>query len=498
MSGAKVGVFGQVTSLGLGMASMALLARLLSPEDFGLFAMASGVVAFLTVLVETGFPYALTQREGLRADQASTFFWFLSLSALTACAVGWGIAIPLGWILGRDELSGAIIALSCTLPLNALGMTHAVLLRRQIMQGVIVSIAISSSLVSTCAAVACAWLEFGWWSLIVQALVASAARCAGYWWFCDWRPGMPSRGTGIRSLIRTGSVWSSSEFTGLVRRSADQLLVGWWWGAEVLGFYSRGMALATLMLTNGVMPMTAAIWPALAQIQSNPERLRSAVLQASEVICFVAVPSCVFLTVCAQMVVAILLGAQWDECTHIMQVSLVGMLFASTLGPVSGLYAAATGKVRALARLSWISVLIGLTTMLAALPFGPLAVASVLSIVAISVSFLGLRLVMERSGIGSLEIVRCLAWPLGCSLVASTATSLVIAIMPGGTPALLRLAVAGVAMSLAYSGVWCISRRGRSHFVRMISLALGARRARIAVDFAHWLATRPGAWRRGM
>jgi PST family polysaccharide transporter len=477
---AKIGVAGQVATLVLGTVSMAVLSRMLNPDDVGLFALASSIVALLSVALETGFPYSLMQRDGLNHEQASAYFWFMLMLSVAAAAVGCAAAIPAGWIFGRPEVASIVAVLSLGLPVTTVGMTHSVILRRNMRQGAMVISGIVASILSIGSATAAAVIGWDWWALVIQALVLSASKCALWWWFCSWRPGPPRRGSGIRQVIAIGSTWSSSEISGLIRRSADQLILGWWWGADVVGIYSRGVVLSSLLFTQGIVPIMSAVWPALVRIHGDRERLHGALLKVADVIFFVAVPASAFLILAADPVVLLMLGKKWVACVSIMQISLLGLASVSTIGSVASLYASATGNVRAISRTAWVALPMSIFGITATLPLGAVAVASALAGVTALTSWLALRSALSGSGLDATTVCHRLIPPLIHSLVASAASSVALEWLTSGWPPAIRAIGAGLVMVAVYAGGWCMTARGRTHVRQMLEVGLGSPGIRIA------------------
>ncbi len=476
---AKLGVIGQAATLVLGTLSMAALSRLLNPDDVGLFALASSVVGFLSVVLETGFPYSLMQRSELDDEQASAYFWFMLMLSLVGASLGCAVAIPVGWVFGRPEVASIVAVLSLGLPFTTFGMTHSVILRRNMRQGAMVISGIVASILSIGAAIAAAAMGWGWWALVIQALVCSASKSALWWCLCSWRPGLPRRGSGVRDLVRTGSLWTSSEFIGLARRSIDQLMLGWWWGADAVGLYSRGLALSSLMFTQGIVPITTAVWPALVRLQGEPDRLRAATLKIADGIFFVAVPASTWLIVGAEPLVSLMLGDQWVVSARITQVSTIGVLFAATLGSVTFLYASATGNVRALARTSWLAFPMTILGTLSTIHLGAQAVAVALSAVSAITSVMGLRIALAGSVLSPAAVIARLGFPALNSFLAGFLSILFDRSFAGAWPSVSRLLATFGIISSGYITMWCVTKGGRAHVLAMLEVALGVRGARL-------------------
>jgi O-antigen/teichoic acid export membrane protein len=457
---------------------MVVMARLLSPSDFGLVAIASSLVNFLSIAVETGFLFSFTQREHLTHELASTFLWFMFALGVLAAGIGAAAAVPIGLLFGRPEISAVVVALSCCLPISAFGMTHAALLRRQMRQGALVGGSAMGAIVATVVGVLAAAAGWGWWSLVLHSAAGTLTRCIAFWCLCDWRPGLPVRGVGIRQIVGNGSFWTTSELVELARRSIDQPLVGWWWGADVLGVYSRGVALASIFYTSGIVPISAAIAPALIRLQSQPERLRLACLQIAGAIGFLAAPLFAFALVAADQLVAVMLGEGWDGSVPVLRLTLFGLYFFSSVGVMANLYAAATGKSRALAKAAVVALPLAAMSCLVAIRFGPVAVAAALGALAMCTNLYALQVVVAHERGLSGAILRRFAPPAWRAVAAAAFSAVAVRLLDTNSSPFLLLGVSATVFAGAYLGLWCVSVRGREFLVDMAGLALGDRLAR--------------------
>jgi PST family polysaccharide transporter len=166
-----------------------LLARLLEPDAFGVVAVASVFVAFMTVLVDQGFSQALVQRPSLDREHLDTAFWANLAASAVVVALVVGAAGPVADLFDEPDLAPILRALSLALVASALGGVPTALLRRRLAFASLALRGLLSVAAGGVAGVAAALAGFGAWSLVIQLVVQAGVETAVVWSASD-----PSRG----------------------------------------------------------------------------------------------------------------------------------------------------------------------------------------------------------------------------------------------------------------------------------------------------------------
>src|SRR5262245_48522533 len=202
--GALVSVACQVMNLGLRLASMVILARLLTPEDFGLVGMVMAVTGFVALFKEAGLSDAAIQSASLSQDQMSTLFWI-------NVALGCGLALvcaasshAIADFYGEPRLVGIMLVLATSFVFMGLAAQHRALLARNLRIRALAILEIFALVASVVASIALAALGWGYWALVVGAVLLPAASAAGVWLISGWMPGGPRRQCGVWQLLRYG------------------------------------------------------------------------------------------------------------------------------------------------------------------------------------------------------------------------------------------------------------------------------------------------------
>jgi O-antigen/teichoic acid export membrane protein len=313
ISGGIVTAVAQCARFLLNIASAAILARLLHPEEFGLVGMVLAVVGFLKIFKEAGLSTATVQKEVVTQRQVSNLFW-INLGLGTAVfMVGIGIA-PLVALFYRDaRLVGIMIALSFMFPIAGAAVQHQALLIRQMRFKAIASIDIVSMAVSILVGCGMAILGMGYWSLVGMQLGSAGCALIATVWVSGWKPARPSRNSGVMPLLRFGAHLTVSDFIGLLTANSDSVLLGRFFGARPLGLYSRASALLARPLEQLLAPISSVLVPVLSRLQADPERYRRTFMRAFDILALVCFPFAAICMALSKPIVLLVLGSKWQD-----------------------------------------------------------------------------------------------------------------------------------------------------------------------------------------
>lgn len=297
----------------LQMGSTMILARLLTPADFGLVAMVTAVTGFAAMFKDAGLSMATVQREHITHEQVSTLFWInVALSLLLVLATA-AAAPMIAWIYGEPRLTGITLALAGTFLFGGLTVQHQALLRRQMQFSKLAATELVSMITGVVAGIAVAWHLRSYWALVCIPAATGIANAIGVWVSSRWIPGRPRRGTGVMPMIRFGGNLTGFNAINYFARNADNMLIGWWWGAGALGLYDRAYSLLMLPIRQINSPIAAVAIPALSRLQSNPARYRGAYLKLLRSLTAFMLPGIAFLIIAADWLILLILGSQWSQ-----------------------------------------------------------------------------------------------------------------------------------------------------------------------------------------
>jgi O-antigen/teichoic acid export membrane protein len=455
-----VSVGTQLVSAVLSVAGIAVLSRWLSPEDFGVFALAYVVVGWISTFTESGFSYATIQSQEISHAQASNLFWANLLLGCIACGTLFVLSPGVAWMYGRPELVPVMAMLGIAVLVSCLGLQQLAQFQRRLEFGRIALVTIGSKLISLGTAIAVARSGGGFWALAAQEGASSLSRVALTWVLSEWRPSAPRSGAGTLVLMRLGALKSMAEFIGVLRRSADVFLLGLFCGTQCVGLYSRSAALISTPVFQAIGPISRVAVPALSRVQSDPVRFRSAVRNGVELLGFASLPTCVFVSVAAEPFVGLLLGDQWSDTVALVRVLTARTLVSIVLFPAMSWGFAALGKVGD--QLKWSLLALALTTSSVGVGayFGPLATACVVTGATFVSLLLGFRMAFKAVDLGLLDVAVVLRPSLLASAFAG-AGSLAVLAMTAGMSSAWQLLLASLAFGLVYSGSLSLDPSGR-------------------------------------
>jgi len=329
--GGLITISSQACKLILSTASTIILARLLTPNDFGLIAMAIVVITFADMFKDAGLAMATVQKDEINHDQISTLFWINVLLScfLALCILG---ASPLiAGFYKQPELKTVTAVLSISFFISGLMIQHQALLRRHLKFGALAITQIASQIFTLVVTVILALSGFRYWSLVGGAITNALVGTSMTLFFCPWVPRFIKKGTDARDMLMFGGHLTGFNFINYFARNLDNILIGKFWGPQSLGLYSKAYSLLMLPLQQINSPISAVAIPTLSRLQKEPERYRRYYLGALSLITFITFPFVMFMIVMSGDIIHIVLGEQWIKASPIF--SALGL--AAILQPVS-------------------------------------------------------------------------------------------------------------------------------------------------------------------
>ncbi|MCF7853980.1 MAG: lipopolysaccharide biosynthesis protein [Candidatus Pacebacteria bacterium] len=333
--GVAMTVAGQGAQFLLDLLSVIILARLLVPEDFGLFAMVGAVLGLVGVLQNSGLPLAILQSEKLEHGQMNTVFWMhLLFSVLLVTVVVVGSPL-MAYLYGEPRLTLFAAVMSLTLLLQGLALPQRALLRRQMRFGPLVTAQVTAQVCSIVIAVWFAWRGAGYWSLAVKMIAGQLCLALLCWGFSHWRPSFPSFAPGSGRLLRFGGYVTGGELMTYAVRNADDLFIGMAWGAVSLGFYNRAYRLLLIPLKQVSHAVSTVALPVLSRLQRDPPRFKRYYMTGLTALASALLPCVVFAAVKAEALVLLVLGDQWSAVVPVFK-AFIPAAVVSVIGVGTG------------------------------------------------------------------------------------------------------------------------------------------------------------------
>jgi O-antigen/teichoic acid export membrane protein len=300
-----------------------LLARLLSPKEFGLMGMILVFMALATAFVDSGFASALIQRKELTEEDKTSVFLFNICSGLVMAGLMFGAAPAIARFYKQPVLTGLTRLMSLNLFITALGSVQFSLLSRQLNFRTQWKVSMVASVVSGAVAVMLAWRGWGVWSLAIQANVSALASTLMVWSLVAWRPSGTATLHSLRSMFHFGSRVLASGLLNTIFERAQLLLIGKVFGPLDLGYFTR--AYSTQLFPAGVFQsiVSRVTYPMFSTIASDRVRLKAAMRKCMNTIGAVVMPMMVGLALMAKPVVIVLFGVKWLPCVPYLRILAV-------------------------------------------------------------------------------------------------------------------------------------------------------------------------------
>jgi O-antigen/teichoic acid export membrane protein len=334
----------QPIKLAIGIGSTALLARLLTPADFGLLAMVSPLLLFADSLTNLGLETATIKQEKLDHPLMSAVFW-LSLRINTLVIALMVLMAPVvAWFFKRSELNGITLVLAFGVLSLCLSYQHQSLLKRQMHFGTLTIIELVALLAGAVSAVVVALLGWGYWALVLQIVVVQFVQSIAYWIFCPWRPARYVQGAPnqqLREMLNFGTHLTGFRFLTRFGMQLDRILVGYIGGATTLGLYQVAYKWAYFCFEQIYFPLFDVSVSTLSRVYHQPESYKSYGRRSLTLLFSLCMPALAFCFVAARDLLLLLLGKQWLEIVPLFQWLIVAVFFTSLYRVTKWLYVSA-------------------------------------------------------------------------------------------------------------------------------------------------------------
>jgi O-antigen/teichoic acid export membrane protein len=315
-----VSVGARLFNIILQLGSTAVLARLLSPRDFGLVAMVTVGIEMLVNFRELGLSTVTVQRREINHDQVTSLFW-INVLVGAGFTLLMAVCSPLiSAIYHEPQLTSIALVVASMFFLDGLSIQHRALLERQMRFNTLARIQVITQFLSKAVAILMALGGFAYWSLVGMIVSVPFFRSIMVWYALDWRPGPLRIAKGMRKMLTFGLNIAFSHLFVFVREQLDNFLIGKYLGAHALGIYSRSYNLTFMLNRLLAWPLSDVMVPSLSTIQKNEERFKKIIMATIQKLAFIAQPISAMMFICAQEMVSILLGPNWKEAVNVIKI----------------------------------------------------------------------------------------------------------------------------------------------------------------------------------
>ena len=462
----------------LSLGAAIVLARLLSPADFGIFAMVVPLGVVATGIAAHGLQTTLLQRASLSDQDASTFFWMALRDNLGVAALMLAGGFALSWFYGEPRVIGVTAVWSALVGGLTLTSFQEALLKRQIRFPRVSVLQLVSLLLGIVAAVTAARRGAGYWALPLQLFVTEITRAIGIFLISGWRPGTssPSARANAVEMQRSWRTLRGLALATWVAEQPDLVAVGRVGGAAGLGYYDVARRWSWYAFEEPFMALSDLAVASFSRVRTDEERFRSASSRGILTMLSVSMPLIAFAGAESASLVEVLLGRKWLPAVPYMQLLCI-VSFVGALRRVSQWIPLASGHASRLLR--W-SLYVRTPTMVGAallgLTRGTLGVAIAMVAAAVVLVLPEIYYTIRGSGVGFAGVLRAAARPSIASILAASTLLTVSSFIPLA-PSVLYLTLAAGIFAMAFCTAWLMIPGGVSQ-ARELANALGeAKRA---------------------
>ena len=453
------------------LVSIAVLARVLVPEDFGLVALALTFTALLETFRDFGLSQALivSKEEELETKSNTVFFYGIVIAicgAVITCAVSPLVAK----FFDEPEVIPLLLVLSLNFPLRALGQTHNALSMKSMNFRARTAAELSDVSMRGVVGIVLALMGFGAWSLVFGMLAGALTFAVVLWRLIPWRPSFRSQRSHAKELFTFGGTLTGVDVLHGLTTSADSIIIGRVLGATPLGFYSIGFRLPQLLVVNLSVTASVVLFPAYTKVEG--ERLRSAYLQSLRYTLVVAAPLAAGLIVMADPIILGLFGDQWGASAGVMQIiSLYALCLALEIP--GGTIFKVTGKASILLKLAIprALALFGFIALFAHL--GLNAVAWTLTAVTATFAAIALGMAARIIGVRVLGMLGAVWAPVIAAAGAGVAMLGVTQVIDLTWPSIIAGGLVGGIVYVVL--LWIVARESLTYLLRKVSPGLASR-----------------------
>jgi O-antigen/teichoic acid export membrane protein len=447
--------------------SLMVLARILTPKDFGLVNMATIFATILFLLRDFGLSAASVQQSTVNQEQLSGLFWINIIIGGTIWALAAAAAPAIAAFYGEPRLYGVTVTLAAGFFLNALGVQHSAVLQREMRFTALALINVISSALGVTVGIAAAVAGYGYWALVVTSVASPLIATVGYWFATGWIPSRFARGAGMGSLLRFGGGLTLVTILVYIGYNADKVMIGRLWGAAAIGVYGRAFQIISIPTDNLNGAIGEVAFATLSRLQSDPVRFKSYFLKVFSLVLGLTVPVTIACGLFADDVVYLLLGPKWNDAIAIVRLLAPTILVFAIINPL-GWVIFSMGSIKRGLKAAPIIAIFMITGCILSLPYGPKGVAFAYSAALTLWVIPHILWCVHRTPISFWDILKAISRPLYCGLIAGGIAFSLRLLLGGAVSAFPRLLLESSVLFATFFGVFLLSAGQRSLYLDVV------------------------------
>lgn len=317
-----------VTRLSVTFVVSVILARLLSPEEYGLIGILTIFIAIFNAIVDSGFTNALIRKQDATDTDYSTVFYTNLVLSFFLAVILFCCAKPIAVFFERPELVSLTRVMSSVVVINAFAIVQRVRTTKAIDFKTQTKITLISSIGSGAIGIAMAYMGYGVWALVGQQIFNQLFSTIFFWIYNKWVPKLIFSWISFKEMWAFGSKLLASGLIDTAWKEIYQVVIGKCYSPATLGLYTRAKQFADLCSSNLTSVVQRVSYPVLSSIQDDKQRLKSAYQRVIKTTMLPTFVLMLGMASCAESMIYVLIGEQWLDCVPLLQIICTyGMLY---------------------------------------------------------------------------------------------------------------------------------------------------------------------------
>lgn len=307
---------GKATELGITWIISIVLARLLSPDDYGLMAITSIFIYFINYFNELSIGHAIIQKEDIDETYLSSAFWLILTMSMVSYGFIYIFSDTIASFFNQEKLSSILKIAGLSFIVMAVGVVPSSLIYRELKFYTTAKVSFVSNICMGVVSLVLAYRGFGVWSLVLGSIAKSLSFSVLYFFSCSWKPRLMISFNKIKHLMKFGVPLTAAKSLHTLYYNADNLIVGKFLGEKLLGYYYMAFHLATMPIDKLSRIINEVNFPVLSKLQNSDDKARNHFLQTSKYISIIIFPSLIGLFAVADDFVNVILGEKWTPMIY--------------------------------------------------------------------------------------------------------------------------------------------------------------------------------------
>ena len=398
--------------------SLPLLARLLSPEDYGIVAMAMPILLFVMLFADSGLGVSLVRDQSAGVTAWHSCFWLTTALGAALCLLFAAFAPTFADWMNEPALAAVMATLAVVILLQSLTLVPGAAMQKQGLFSRVAAAEIAGVLASIGVAVAAALHGLGVWALVWQQVVLYAVRLVLTAILSPYRPRFVFEWQAARGHVVFGWKLLVANAIGFAGRSVESIVIGKFRGAADLGVFGMAYQFAKLpwMIVTG--PLQFVLFPLIADAQSNPAKLRAQALLVSKVIATLLLAPMALIGAASVPIFDILLSEKWREAAYVFSLIIAAAAIQPVIG-VLGTFVLAIGRPDVQLRLTMQSTVLWMIFLFGSVWFGLYAIAIAYTVSTLAFSVWSLRVMLPLVGCSFLDYTKAVGGQVILAIVAA-------------------------------------------------------------------------------